>query len=176
MRREQVTGGVLWANLHLLFWLSLFPFATGWMGENHFAPAADGAVRRGAADGGDRILGAAADDHRVPKAPTRCSSPPSEETGRAKLSPLLYLFAIVSTSGAMARTGDLYSDGAGLAGSRPSHRTCAPAKTNVGWQRSSRAAWPLGRRSFRSIAGEPRGARRVNEPGHASNCTRQQHP
>jgi uncharacterized membrane protein len=28
----------LWANLHLLFWLSLFPFATGWMGENHFAP------------------------------------------------------------------------------------------------------------------------------------------
>src|SRR5258708_11696374 len=32
---EQVTGGILWANLHLLFWLSLFPFATGWMGENH---------------------------------------------------------------------------------------------------------------------------------------------
>ncbi|MGE0354686.1 MAG: TMEM175 family protein [Gemmatimonadales bacterium] len=33
-----VTGGILWANLHLLFWLSLVPFATGWMGENHFAP------------------------------------------------------------------------------------------------------------------------------------------
>ena len=33
----KVTGGVLWANLHLLFWLSLFPFATGWMGENHFS-------------------------------------------------------------------------------------------------------------------------------------------
>ena len=33
----RVTGGVLWANLHLLFWLSLFPFATAWMGENHFA-------------------------------------------------------------------------------------------------------------------------------------------
>src|SRR6187549_660536 len=33
-----VSGSVLWANLHLLFWLSLFPFATGWMGENHFAP------------------------------------------------------------------------------------------------------------------------------------------
>lgn len=31
-----VSGGVLWANLHLLFWLSLLPFATGWMGENHF--------------------------------------------------------------------------------------------------------------------------------------------
>lgn len=34
---KHVTGGVLWANLHLLFWLSLFPFTTGWMGENHFA-------------------------------------------------------------------------------------------------------------------------------------------
>lgn len=34
---KRVTGGVLWANLHLLFWLSLFPFVTGWMGENHFA-------------------------------------------------------------------------------------------------------------------------------------------
>ena len=34
---ERINGGVLWANLHLLFWLSLFPFATGWMGENHFA-------------------------------------------------------------------------------------------------------------------------------------------
>jgi len=34
---KHVAGGVLWANLHLLFWLSLFPFVTGWMGENHFA-------------------------------------------------------------------------------------------------------------------------------------------
>lgn len=34
---ERVTGNVLWANLHLLFWLSLIPFVTGWMGENHFA-------------------------------------------------------------------------------------------------------------------------------------------
>src|ERR1700741_421554 len=36
---DQVSGGILWANLHLLFWLSLFPFTTAWMGENHFAPA-----------------------------------------------------------------------------------------------------------------------------------------
>lgn len=35
---QRVTGGVLWANLHLMFWLSLLPFVTGWMGENHFAP------------------------------------------------------------------------------------------------------------------------------------------
>jgi len=34
----RVSGCILWANLHLLFWLSLFPFATGWMGENHLAP------------------------------------------------------------------------------------------------------------------------------------------
>jgi uncharacterized membrane protein len=35
---RRVTAGVLWANAHLLFWLSLVPFATAWMGENHFAP------------------------------------------------------------------------------------------------------------------------------------------
>jgi uncharacterized membrane protein len=35
---HRVTGGILWANLHLLFWLSLVPFVTGWMGENEFAP------------------------------------------------------------------------------------------------------------------------------------------
>ena len=34
---QRISGGVLWANLHLLFWLSLVPFVTGWMGENHFA-------------------------------------------------------------------------------------------------------------------------------------------
>src|SRR5947207_5027669 len=44
---ERVNGAILWANLHLLFWLSLVPFVTGWMGENHFAAvptAAYGAV------------------------------------------------------------------------------------------------------------------------------------
>ena len=35
---EKINGNILWANLHLLFWLSLVPFVTGWMGENHFAP------------------------------------------------------------------------------------------------------------------------------------------
>jgi uncharacterized membrane protein len=34
---EDVSGSILWANLHLLFWLSLIPFTTGWLGENHFA-------------------------------------------------------------------------------------------------------------------------------------------
>ena len=39
---DRINGGILWANLHLLFWLSLVPFTTGWMGENHWAalPAA----------------------------------------------------------------------------------------------------------------------------------------
>jgi len=36
---QHVNGSMLWANLHLLFWLSLIPFVTGWMGENHFAAA-----------------------------------------------------------------------------------------------------------------------------------------
>jgi TMEM175 potassium channel family protein len=35
---DRINGAILWANLHLLFWLSLVPFTTGWMGENHFAP------------------------------------------------------------------------------------------------------------------------------------------
>ncbi len=35
----KINGTILWANMHLLFWLSLFPFVTGWMGENHFAQA-----------------------------------------------------------------------------------------------------------------------------------------
>ncbi len=49
---EKSTGGILWANLHLLFWLSLIPFVTGWMGENHSAAvptAAYGVVTLGAA-------------------------------------------------------------------------------------------------------------------------------
>jgi uncharacterized membrane protein len=49
---RRVNGKVLWANLHLLFWLSLVPFVTGWMGENHFAQlptAVYGGVLLGAA-------------------------------------------------------------------------------------------------------------------------------
>jgi len=49
---QRVSGGIMWANLHLLFWLSLIPFVTGWMGENDFAPvptALYGVVMVGAA-------------------------------------------------------------------------------------------------------------------------------
>jgi hypothetical protein len=58
-----VTGGVLWANLHLLFWLSLFPFTTGWMGENHFTVLPHGALWGGVIDGRDRVLHSATGDH-----------------------------------------------------------------------------------------------------------------
>src|SRR5437016_11455688 len=49
---QRINGQILWANLHLLFWLSLVPFVTGWMGENHYAAlptAAYGVVMVGAA-------------------------------------------------------------------------------------------------------------------------------
>jgi len=36
---DRINGAILWANIHLLFWISLTPFVTGWMGQNHFAPA-----------------------------------------------------------------------------------------------------------------------------------------
>ncbi|MBW4049819.1 MAG: DUF1211 domain-containing protein [Proteobacteria bacterium] len=93
---QKVTGAVLWANLHLLFWLSLFPFVTGWMGENHFAalPAAVYGVvlllaalaywvlQRTliAAGGGDSMLKRAIG-----------------QDWKGKLSPVLYLLAILTS-------------------------------------------------------------------------------
>src|SRR5512145_1077876 len=90
---ELVSGSILWANLHLLFWLSLIPFVTGWMGENHFAPlptAAYGVVMLAAAiaywilqgtliasEGQDSLLKAAVGSD-----------------WKGKLSPALYVLAI----------------------------------------------------------------------------------
>ncbi len=92
---RKVNGPMLWANLHLLFWLSLFPFATGWMGENHFAAAPTalyGIVLLMAAiaywllqqtiiksQGADSLLKAAVG-----------------KDWKGKLSPILYFFAIPS--------------------------------------------------------------------------------
>ncbi len=64
MATRRVNGAVLWANLHLLFWLSLFPFFTGWMGENHFAETTYCRVRRRAVHGRHRLLRAQDHDHR----------------------------------------------------------------------------------------------------------------
>jgi uncharacterized membrane protein len=91
-----VTGAMLWANLHLLFWLSLFPFATGWMGENHFTAlptALYGAV----------LLMAAIAYYLLERTIIRAQGPESilrKAVGRdwkGKLSPLLYVVAIVAT-------------------------------------------------------------------------------
>jgi TMEM175 potassium channel family protein len=93
---KSVSGGVLWSNLHLLFWLSLFPFATGFMGENHFAPtpsALYGVVLLGAAiayvilqraiirsQGRDSVLRAAVG-----------------KDWKGKVSPVFYVLGIAST-------------------------------------------------------------------------------
>jgi len=89
-----VTGAMLWANLHLLFWLSLFPFATGWMGENHFATVPTALY-------GVVLLMAAIAYYLLEQAIIRAQGPDSilkKAVGRdwkGKLSPVLYVLAIV---------------------------------------------------------------------------------
>jgi len=90
---QTVTGSVLWANLHLLFWLSLVPFTTGWMGENHFATlpvAAYGFVLLMAAVAywilQRRIIAAQGEHSIVQRA--------IGNDWKGKLSPLLYVTAI----------------------------------------------------------------------------------
>jgi uncharacterized membrane protein len=91
-----VTGTILWANLHLLFWLSLFPFATGWMGENHFAAAPSALY-------GVVLLMAAIAYYVIEQTIMRAQGPDSilkKALGRdlkGKLSPLLYVLAIFGT-------------------------------------------------------------------------------
>ena len=92
---KNVSGGILWANLHLLFWLSLFPFVTGWMGENHFA-AVPTAIY------GTILLLAAIAYYILQITIVKThgeNSVLSKAIGRdlkGKLSPILYLAAIVS--------------------------------------------------------------------------------
>jgi uncharacterized membrane protein len=90
---SRVTGSILWANLHLLFWLSLVPFATWWMGENHFAPrtaALYGAILFMAAVAywilQQRIIASQGDGSMLRRAIGR--------DWKGKVSPLLYLTAI----------------------------------------------------------------------------------
>ena len=108
---SRVTGRILWANLHLLFVLSLLPFATGWMGENHFAPlpsALYGVVLLAAAiaywllqqaiiadQGRDSLL-----RHAI------------GSDWKGKLSPVLYLVAILLTAVAAWAAQAIYVAGA----------------------------------------------------------------
>jgi uncharacterized membrane protein len=90
---KSVTGSVLWANLHLLFWLSLLPVATAWVGENHFAPwplAIYGCVLLMAAIAywvlQQTVIGCEGTDSLLARAVGR--------DWKGKLSPLLYIAAI----------------------------------------------------------------------------------
>jgi uncharacterized membrane protein len=93
---SRVTGAMLWANLHLLFWLSLFPFATGWMGENHFTVVPTAIY-------GVVLLMASIAYNLLEHAIIRAQGPDSilkKAVGRdlkGKLSPALYVLAIVAT-------------------------------------------------------------------------------
>jgi uncharacterized membrane protein len=90
---HHVTGGILWANLHLLFWLSLFPFTTAWVGENHFTPTPTAVY--------GFVLLMAAIAYYILERTIIAQQGPNSLLARAvgkdwkgKLSPLLYLSAI----------------------------------------------------------------------------------
>jgi uncharacterized membrane protein len=93
---RRVNGTILWANLHLLFWLSLVPFVTAWMGENHFAPVPTAAY-------GIVLLLAAIAYWLLQRAILSHEGPDSvlaEAIGadrKGKLSPVIYLIAIAAT-------------------------------------------------------------------------------
>src|SRR5678815_86885 len=93
---HKVSGSILWANLHLLFWLSLFPFTTAWMGENHFAA-------RPSALYGVVLLMAAIAYWLLQQAIIAAEGEGSVlrtavgSDWKGKLSPLFYVVAIVST-------------------------------------------------------------------------------
>jgi len=91
---DRINGKILWANMHLLFWLSLIPFTTGWMGENHFAPLPTAIY-------GVVLLACAIAYYLLQKliiAQQGAHSPLEAAVGKdikGKLSPLLYLLAII---------------------------------------------------------------------------------
>ena len=90
---ERINGKILWANMHLLFWLSLVPFVTGWMGENHFAPLPTAAY-------GTDLLMAAIAYTILQTAIVRCNGPSSRLQAavgsdvKGKLSIVAYVVAI----------------------------------------------------------------------------------
>lgn len=104
---KRVTGSMLWANLHLLFWLSLVPFVTGWMGENHFAPMPVALY--------GIVLLMAAIAYYILQSLILKSHGPGSLLARAvgkdwkgKASPILYVLAIASTLVSSWIAGGLY--------------------------------------------------------------------
>jgi uncharacterized membrane protein len=118
---SRVNGTILWANMHLLFWLSLLPFATGWMGENHFA-------RLPTALYGLALLLAAVAYYLLQKAIIKqqgahgalARALGGDFKGKASL--ILYLAGIGSAFVLLAR--DIRPSCAYVAGPRPPHRKC----------------------------------------------------
>ena len=93
---DRINGKILWANLHLLFWLSLVPFTTGWMGENHAAPLPT------AVYGGVLLLAGVA--YFILKTAIVSEQGPGSRLAvamgrdlKGKISPVLYAVAIPST-------------------------------------------------------------------------------
>jgi uncharacterized membrane protein len=105
---RRVTGGILWANLHLLFWLSLTPFTTAWMGETHFAPVPTAVY-------GVVLLASAIAYYVLQQLIIRSQGPVSvlrTAVGRDKkgrLSPFLYLIGIIAAFVHPALSGALYA-------------------------------------------------------------------
>lgn len=105
---RQINGSVLWPNLHLLFWLSLIPVSTGWMGENHFAPATLAVY-------GGILLGSAVAyyllQNRLITLNGGPDSPLAHAVGRdwkGKLSPVFYLLGIASSFVLPGLAGAIY--------------------------------------------------------------------
>ena len=105
---RRVTGGILWANLHLLFWLSLTPFTTGWMGETHFAPVPTAVY-------GVILLASAIAYYVLQQMIIRAEGPDCElavAVGRdkkGKLSPALYVLGILAAFVHPGLSGALYA-------------------------------------------------------------------
>ena len=94
---EHVTGGVLWANLHLLFWLSLLPFSTAWMDETRLRADPDDRLRREPAAGRDRLLRPPAGASiRRPAAGSAAARGARAATSRASCRRVMYLAGIAS--------------------------------------------------------------------------------
>ena len=105
---SKVTGGILWANQHLLFWLSLVPFVTAWMGENHFAatPVALYGVVLFMAACAYFILARALASHHGPE--SRIARAIGEDF-KGKISVAIYAIAIILAFYLPAAAGALYA-------------------------------------------------------------------